>query len=168
MVRSMGVVLVFVLGILWLTPRSSGGGAPTIDPAPAVQAARASLPYAVYAPERLPDGWRVTSARSERAEGGARTWHLGLLTPQNRYAAVEQSDGPQDAALQRIGPDQAPRGARTVAGEQWQLRQQGGERTLWRTADGSVLAVAGSAPLADLELLAAALRAQGRAGSALG
>ena len=97
MVRSMSLVLVVVAVVVLLTLRDD----PTqtihrVDFTEQLQSAREVAPYDVAAPVGLGDRWKATSARSDNARGVV-TWHLGLVTPAEHYAAVEQSNGPMTA-----------------------------------------------------------------------
>lgn len=159
LLRSMMVVLAFVLAVFWLTPRPTPDPVRPIDHVGAWEQAAAAADYPVYAPEGLPDGWRATSARPARASDGSPTWHLGLVTPTTRYAGVEQGAGEPMQFLSRVAPgrDSDPV---TVAGVPWQRRVEtgGDDRTLWRTEGGSTVVVTGTAEWPELEQLAATLR----------
>ncbi len=72
-----------------------------VDYPAAIAQARAQAPYDVLGPDPLPDGWRVTSARTEQA-GGSVTWHVGMVTRDDDYAAVEQTDGDRDQFVQQF------------------------------------------------------------------
>ncbi len=60
-----------------------------VDYSVEIVTAQRAAPYPVAAPEGLPEGWRATSVSFRREEGHA--WHLGYLTPEREYVAVEQS-----------------------------------------------------------------------------
>ena len=158
MVRSMAVVLAFVLVILWLTPRPRTDPVRVVDYTSALEQARQTAPYDVYAPYGLDPAWRATSARTERGPEGALMWHLGFVTPGGQYAAVEQSDGPAEAAVRRFSGTAPAVGSTDVAGATWERREDAKSRTLWRRADGSMLAVTGTAGWPELEQLARTLR----------
>ena len=66
-----------------------------------LQETRRVAAYDVVAPMGLGDRWKATSARGDNDEGAV-TWHLGLVTPAEHYAAVEQSDGPVTAFRRRL------------------------------------------------------------------
>src|SRR4051794_12019348 len=91
MVRSLGVVLLFVLvaGAWFIFGRSRPDPVRAIDYQPELRAARAAAPYHVLAPVGLPPSWRATSARHAVGDGGSTlAFHLGLVTPRGRYADV--------------------------------------------------------------------------------
>ena len=158
MVRSMAVVLAFVLVILWLTPRPRTDPVRVIDYTGPLQQARQTAPYDVYAPYALDPAWRATSARTERSAEGALMWHLGFVTPGGQYAAVEQSDGPVETAVRRFSGGAPSVGSTDVAGATWERREDAKGRTLWRRVDGAMVAVTGTAAWPELEQLAGSLR----------
>lgn len=164
MALSLLVVCGFVLTIVGLTPRPDADPVRVIDPNDGLSQARATAPYAVYGPVGLPARWRATSARTERTGTGAAaasiSWHLGFVTPEDRYAAVEQSNSDPAAFLAAIGENGKADGSVNLAGTDWKrlYREAKDQRTLWRTDGGSVVAVTGNASWAELEQLAAALR----------
>src|SRR4051794_24261615 len=57
----------------------------TVTLADAVAGARGIAKFDVIAPKALPAGADATSVRS-----GARAWHLGVLTRDNKYLGLEQ------------------------------------------------------------------------------
>ncbi|WP_279240090.1 DUF4245 domain-containing protein [Streptomyces sp. 891-h] len=126
--------------------------------------ARRAAPYPVAAPEGLSKEWRATSVRYTADGPKGSVWHLGFMTPDNEYAAVEQSDQKRPARF----IDDVTQGAEKTAkkqrvkGEEW--TRYTGEKydALVRTAkDGkSVTVVTGTANFRQLGELAEALRAE--------
>lgn len=164
MVRSLAVVLVLVgIVVVFNVAEQPEPVVRDVDYLGALEQARQVATYDVLAPESLPEDWRATSART-RQEGSAATWHLGLVTARDSYAAVEQSDGPD----RRGFVDDFAAGARRtgtvdIGGRQWR-RLEGGEpetRALLTTDDGVTTLVAGGARWSELEELAALLRGAG-------
>ena len=90
-----------------------------VDYMTAVKAARADQQLLVLAPDRLPLGWKMTSATY--TDGPSPTWHLGALTADTKYVGVEEArtsiedlvEEHVDAAAQQ-GKDVA------IGGETWQ------------------------------------------------
>jgi hypothetical protein len=159
MIVLLAAVLAFV-GFRALVRGDVPDPAPAVDYATPLRYARAEAGLDVLAPDPLPDGWRATSARA-RSEGDVATWHLGLVTAAGSYAAVEQSDGERREFVDRFADGATPAGSSTVEGTTWR-RLEGGspeERALVRTERGVTTMVAGSASWAELEELAATLRA---------
>jgi Protein of unknown function (DUF4245) len=159
MLRSLAVVFLFIAFLLVLTPRRHYDAVKEIDYTAQLRAARAQAPYAVLAPEGLPDRWRPTSARLER-EGDAVTWHLGFVTPADEYAAVGQSDGDRAEFLDRQSNGGQAQGSVEIGGVRWDryFRQAKNARTLARSAGGVLITVGGTAGYPELEQLAGALR----------
>jgi len=160
MVRSMSLVLVVVAVVVLLTLRDD----PTqtihrVDFTEQLQSAREVAPYDVAAPVGLGDRWKATSARSDNA-GGVVTWHLGLVTPAEHYAAVEQSDGPMTAFVDSFVAGATKSGFVTISGARWQ-RLDGGQpedRALVLRGKGVTTMVTGGATFGELQTLASALR----------
>ncbi len=119
--------------------------------------ARRAAPYAVAAPEGLPDTWKATSVRY-RADQDDR-WHLGFLDPEGQYVAVEQSTQKRDDFI-----DDASQGAHAtkvtqqIDGRTW-TRYTGGryDALVWDGAKGSTTVVAGTASFDQLTKMAQAL-----------
>ncbi|HUS22514.1 MAG TPA: DUF4245 domain-containing protein [Aeromicrobium sp.] len=121
----------------------------------AVAGARAAAKFNVIAPRTLPKGWVANSARF-----GPDAWHLGVLTPQDRYIGLEQAT----TSVSGIVDDFAPksRAVRTlkVAGEVWQVRAEtDGDRVYVRDFGETSVLVIGSAPRTELERYVSSLSA---------
>ena len=159
MVRSLAVVLVLVgVIVAFNVAEQPDRVVQQVDYPAALGEARAVATYDVLSPDPLPDGWTVTSARTERSGGGV-WWHVGLVTSTEEYAALEQTDGDRRALLDTIASDARSAGSVDLAGQSWQ-RLEGGEpeeRALVRTEGGVTTLVAGSAPWSQLRTLATSL-----------
>jgi hypothetical protein len=163
-----GAMLVTVLAVLAfaafraVTSETEPTPVRAVDYATTVTSARAENRLLVLAPERLPLGWKATSATY--AGGTAPTWHLGTLTADGDYVGIEEARaGVEDMVEEHVDVD-AERGEDvTVAGETWQSwTDAGGDYALARALDGpegvpeSVLVV-GSAPADEVRDLAGSL-----------
>jgi len=166
MVRSIVVVLVVILvvGVYFLFARNHSEPVRVVDSGPQVSAARATAGYHVLVPVALGPGWRVTSARDSVGKRQV-TLHLGYLTPQGHYAAVEEAGPrhpyPKGTVESAVSPAKNARRLApvTIGGEHWQRWQNGRDTTLWHSApDGAAVTVGGDAPLAELVELATSLR----------
>jgi hypothetical protein len=122
-----------------------------IEYAPAAEAARAVAPFDVLAPKELPQGWRATSVRY--APGDEATWHLGVLTDQDKYVGVEQAVGTVEGLVESYAAESEPDGSVDVGGDTWQVLRDGDETTLVHDDGGSATLVTGDAPQADVELM---------------
>ena len=160
MVRSLGVVLLMVVGVWYLAqpPSSDVAEIRVIDPSGDYAALVADVPAAPV-PEGLPEQWRATSATLEREPASLR---VGYVTPEERYAEYAASAGPRDEHVETLVGE----GARELApvqvdGETWEQYADGdGSLSLVRSY-GAVTVVVGSsrasASLAELEALAESL-----------
>lgn len=160
MVRSMSLVLVVVAVVVLLTVRADPQQkVQQVDYTLQLQETRRVAAYDVFAPVGLGDRWKATSARGDNVEGVV-TWHLGLVTPAEHYAAVEQSDGPVTAFVDDFVAGATKAGVVTVSGVRWQ-RLEGGkpeQRALLLRGDGVTTMVTGSASFGELRTLVRALR----------
>lgn len=163
MLRSLGVVLAAVAVILLITLRAHPAAVTVVDPTQARQAVQAEAKFAAEEPAGLSSRWRLTSARFQSSlvsPTGADVWHLGWVTPNNGYAALEQSDGPASLLLRSVldGAVQVGAGAGPFSG--WQ--RWTGSPAKWqayvRQVGPSTLVVYGSASDAELAQLVAALQ----------
>jgi Protein of unknown function (DUF4245) len=159
MVRSLALVLVVVAAVVLLTLRTQPHETvQRVDFSEQLQEARHAAPYDVLAPVGLDRLWTATSARADNEEGNV-TWHLGFVTPDGHYAAVEQSPGPVQAFLDEFVQGATKAGDVTVLGARWQ-RLAGGQpeqRAMVLRRTGVTTLVTGSASFAELQRLAAAL-----------
>ena len=129
-----------------------------------LDSARRAAPYPVAAPVGLPDGWRATSVTYQHDGPSGAAWHLGFLSPNDEYAAVEQSDAARPAKYVAEVTQGAHKTAHTqrVNGAEW-VRYDGKKYwALVRTAedDGATTVVTGTATFAQLGEVAAALEAK--------
>jgi hypothetical protein len=161
MVRSLLVVLVLVFAVVALTVRPHPGAVVhRFDYSGVLEQARTQAPYDVLAPIGLADAWRTTSARTGR-DGQAVTWHLGLVTPRDDYAAVEQSDGNPAGFVDTVAAGGQAGGTVRIGGLTWR-RIDGGDpepRALVLDGQAVTTVVAGSASWAELVALARSLQA---------
>jgi hypothetical protein len=168
MVRSLAVVLAIVLAIGLLTIRTSNETVRTIDYENELTSARSAAPYPLYAPAGL-TGWRATSVRFDAGgdTGAPTVWHLGFYTPDERYAAIDESNGPTEDFVRLITQSAATTGTTATFGDLTWVRYDGGgaagtddeTRGLVHLDDGVTVIVSGSADWPELEALAGALRA---------
>jgi Protein of unknown function (DUF4245) len=160
MLRSLLLVLVLVFVVVALNVRPHPDSeVRRFDYSGVFSQARDQAPYDVLAPIALPGSWVPTSARTTRA-GAAVTWHLGFVTPDDDYAALEQSDG-NPAAFVRQFSDGGDRAGSVVIGSATWRRVEGGDpepRALVIERDAVTTVVAGNASWAELRQLAASLQ----------
>jgi len=126
-----------------------------------VARAREDKQLVVLAPERLPLGWKATSATYRG--GASATWHLGTLTDDRKYVGVEEARASIKDLVEEHVDTKAERGADvTIGGEAWQTwTDSGGDYAVARTLQGaetveSVLVV-GTAPEDEIREFAGSL-----------
>ena len=129
----------------------------TVSVADALVTARATSAFPLLSPEGLPAGWRPTSAYVNTPP--ATGFHVGFVTPTDRYAAVEQTNAPAPVALRAVlGEGSLPGETATIGGELWELRESATKaHALVRTANGVTVIVTGTAGRPELQALAESL-----------
>ena len=168
MVRSLGLVAVALLVWMWFSHPRTPDPVREVDWWPVATSAAQAAPYDVLAP---PPGfdWPATSARIEPQPDGTIVWRVGLLTPEQDYAALLQRGVfPEQAAgsVQEWITDETRNGVPgdtvTLGGREW-MRMEGdptpdGRRSLVSSVAGTVSIVTGSASWSELEQLASSVR----------
>lgn len=158
MVRSLSVVGIFVLALVLLTFRQHDDPTKAIDYSDTLRGARSAASYAVLAPDPMPSGWRATSARTEPSGPGVH-WHLGMLTDDEQYAAIEQSDGGDPRFVRQTTEKGLVQGEIEIAGRRWQQLRSDEKRqnSLVSTSGGVDTVITGTASVAQLKTLVTAL-----------
>ncbi len=105
------------------------------------------------------DWW---SNRAEQTGGQYPVWYIGFISPTNGFVSVEQFNGDLDPEIAAQLDDVTPTRA-TVGGESWtvfdrsDLDDPGNRSVIYLLGDpseGSTLMVSGTAPTAEIELVA--------------
>lgn len=163
--RDMVLSLVLILlaaGVIWLfIPHDDGEpDLKRVDYRVDLLTARRAASYPVAAPEGLPEKWKPTSVRYQRAED--ESWHLGYHAPDGEYVAVEQSSGRRSAFIE----DKTQGAVKTEATQQidgrtW-TRYEGDhyDALVLEDADGSTTLVTGTGSFEQLGAMAEALRTE--------
>lgn len=161
MVLSMAVIGVVSGGIYLVIPHDeSKNPIKTVDYDVELASARRAAPYPVLAPKDLPRDWRATSVTYRGAGGEGAHWHLGYLTANEQYVAVEQSDARPAAFIAQVTQRAEPAGGTVKAGGSTWKRYEGGKyQALVREQKDVTTVVTGTASFEDLQRMAAALRA---------
>ncbi|MGC5332920.1 DUF4245 family protein [Micromonospora sp. DT62] len=137
-----------------------GGDQPTtVDPAPALESARAANAFPVSEPAELGDGWRTVSANFQTVEGGS-SLRLGYLTPEGRAAQLVQSSVPPERLLPaELTAEGQPQGQTDLGGRSWQrYTARGNEQALVLLEPNRTVIVVGDARDNELRHLASAIR----------
>lgn len=170
MVLSLGICLLIVGGAVAVKEQRPAATVTVVDYTDVVPRAQQAASYPVLRPVGLPSGWRATSARvsTPAAAGDPVRFVIGFLTPTDQYASVVQDDHARDdvlrAELELTGdPARRRTGPVVVGGVSWEGYRSGhrSELALVRSSGPATVVVTGSAPLAELRVLAAALAAAG-------
>ena len=165
MVRSLLPLVLICLVIVWWTSfRQSADVQPVreIDPTPTVDLAAARASYPIVFPQRLEDGYRPTSARTDAgaatAEDDPVTLEIGYVTPSEEFAGFVVSDDRRADAVASVLDDAVQEGTADLGGQPWtRSTTEKGEIALSRESDGVVVVVTGSASDDELETVAAAV-----------
>ncbi len=121
--------------------------------------AQRAAPYPVAAPRGLGEGWRPTSVSYDRREADA--WHLGFLTPEREYVAVEQSTESPVRYVTDVTHDARDTGrVQQVAGRAWERWEGPKYDALVLRGKGVTTVVTGTASFERLGQMAAALRTE--------
>lgn len=158
LVLSMAVVGLFVAFLFAVVWRPAPEAVKVVDPKLQLEAARAQASYEVLAPVGLSGDWKPTSARYEADADGSSTWFLGYVTPDQRYVALAQTDGPEDEFVKTQTLDGTPDGQRDIDAQQWRQYLSGDQRSLVRTQDGTTTIVTGTVTYDDLTSFVGRLR----------
>ncbi|MFG1868941.1 DUF4245 domain-containing protein [Micromonospora arborensis] len=155
------LVLLVPIALLLAFYRGFLGGdqATTVDPAPAIEQARAANTFPVSQPQGLGSGWSTVSARYQTVEGGANL-RIGYLTPEGRGVQLLQSSVPADRLLPAELTNQGqPQGPTELAGRTWQLyTARGNQQALVLLEPTRTVIVIGDARDNELRELAGAVR----------
>jgi hypothetical protein len=130
------LIVVVALGVFVVWFRSTDQEATpvkTVEWTPWVKAGRAEQQLVLFAPARLPQGWRATSVKYSGGTGAH--WHLGLLTDSGKYVGIEESRGSTQDLVEQYVDESAVRGEDvSVDGETWQTwTDAGGDYALVRS-----------------------------------
>jgi Protein of unknown function (DUF4245) len=156
---SLIVVLAIVGFLVLFVPRPNTDAVRLVDYRTELARARADAPFAVAAPVGLSDRWRPTSVRYD-SDDLSPAWHLGFVTPQDAYAAIEQSSGGNRTFVQKMTGNGSLEGTIEIDGLSWErrLRNSRLQRSLVLTRGDATTIVTGTASWHELRELATALR----------
>lgn len=168
LVAAMLVVVLVVVG--WvafraLTSDHESTPVRTVDWKPWVKAGQDEGKLAMMAPAELPTGWRATSVSYQ--SGVTPSWHLGMLTDDDRYVGLEERQAPLDELVREHVDKQATQGKPVrIGGRTWHsFTDSGGDYAVGYAdkrpgqATTESWLVVGSAPPAEIRDFAASLTA---------
>jgi hypothetical protein len=155
MFRAMVVLLIPVILLVLLYKFLGNDTPPTVDTAPAYEAAQAAHSFDVVTPQRLPKGWHISAATYD--EGALR---LGLNAADGgTLRLVESATDPATLLPAELGGSAHPDGTVPVSGRPWQRYVGGrpGEVAIVRTDSPRTIIVVGKSDGTDLTTLAGSL-----------
>jgi hypothetical protein len=149
-VAALGLILA-VWALTWFQHRDPPNPAPTVDYRSELAQAREAAPFAVLAPDHVPQGWRATSV-SWDGSAPEYAWHLGFLTGGNGsdddYVGLEQSNADPADFLATATPADQPGPPVMIDEARWQtFSSSTGESAIVLSGDGVTTLVTGTAPL---------------------
>ena len=144
MVGAMIVLVLVVLAFVAFRAVTRGDAAvevETVDYAGPADYARETATFDVLVPQQLPEGWRATSVRFD--QGRDQTWHLGVLTDEEKYVGLEQADrSVGDMVAEFVGEETEDAGEVDLDGRTWSLyRDTGDDDLALVTEDDDVVTV---------------------------
>jgi hypothetical protein len=167
MVRSMGLMAVVILAVLFIGPARAliipgSDRMAAVDYSDVSRGFRTVTHLEPVLPSRLPGSWRANAARLTRGTGsaGARL-HIGWAVSGTRFAGLDESDGPPARLVRSVlgARGGTVHGSRSVGGADWQVRVSGlGEPAYTRAFGNVFVVVTGSATDAQFMLLLVSLR----------
>jgi hypothetical protein len=164
MFRSLApLVVICLLVVAWVTFRQPDvDPVREIDPSSTLALAAARAGYPLVAPAGLPDGYRVTSARTDAGgadPGDPVTLEIGYVTPSEEFAGFVVSDDARADAVTGVLAGAEEQGAVDAGGQTWTRSTTArGETALWREDAGVAVLVTGSATDDELAEVAGAVR----------
>lgn len=152
-----GVALVVYFGAI---PRGGDGNEmEAVSYSQELGQARRAAPFPVVAPVGLPDDWRANSVTYRGTGDHGTTWHLGFVTPDEEYVALEQGSKNSDSFVRKVTREARPTGeSRRVAGEEWARYEGTSYDALVHAGDGVTTVVTGTGSLEQLARMASALK----------
>lgn len=162
MVGAMVVLLVVVIGfVVFRAVNRNDVENPVkpIDISQPVEYAREQAKFPLLAPDELPEGWIATSVRFG-GSGRQQTWHLGMLTEDQKYVGLEQQQETVDDMVEQHVDEEAERGDDVeIDGETWQtFTDEDDDLALVRETPEVTTLVVGRVDQETLEELLATLR----------
>ena len=119
MLRTMLVVLAFVVLIVLLVPRPGQLPRPQVDVGAAVSGVESQIGFRPVVPTGLPTGWTPNAAQTRDADG-VKTFHIGYITDKGLYAGVDQAASISKQWLNANDAEGTAVGEVRVDGVRWQ------------------------------------------------
>jgi hypothetical protein len=120
LVRTMLVVLAFVVLIVLLVPRPGQLPRPQVDVSAAASGAQSQIGVRPIVPAGLPGGWTANAAEVRNGAGDVAAFHIGYLTRNGLYAGVDEAASISKEWLDANDAEGKPIGQVTIDGVTWQ------------------------------------------------
>jgi hypothetical protein len=164
MVRSLGLILVIIVGLLFIGPARAlifpgKDRMPAVDYTAAIKGFDDVGGSPAVVPSGLPSNWRANAANAGNISSAPHL-HIGWAVPGSAFAGLDEGTGDPQALLRSVAGRDAlqVRGSTTIAGEVWSVRRSDrGETVLARDVNGTYVVITGNASDAQLRLLAGSL-----------
>jgi Protein of unknown function (DUF4245) len=163
MVRSLGVLVIVVAVTLIFVPEllhpNKSERFQAADYSDYVAGFQQVTGLSALVPTGLAKPW-YANAGSLKYSGKTAHLHIGWVTPNKEYAALEESNGPASSFVTAVigAPGLKVTGTQLINGSVWSRSVSAqGEGSLTRTTNGITVVITGSASLAQQEQLAASL-----------
>ena len=165
MVRSLGLLLVIIVGLLFLGPArslilpGSKDKMPAIDYSGAVRGFAEVTGRSALVPQALPSSWHANAANVASATTTAHL-HIGWAVPGTAFAGLDEGNGNADSLLRQVTGSSSlqSQGDTTIDGATWTVRRSDRDETVYtRTINGVFVVITGNATDAQLRLLAQSL-----------
>ncbi|CCH73312.1 DUF4245 domain-containing protein [Nostocoides australiense] len=120
MVRSLLVIGGLMVLLFFMVARVNSVSGPDVDISRVATPIVKEYGWPIEAPAGLPDGWRPSAVRFVPSTDKLRTWHLGYISPDGHYIAIEQTKDATEAWITQQ-TNRAPEGGTLEAGGRtWQ------------------------------------------------
>jgi len=161
---ALGASLVVVLFLVSVVVRPEAAPDPGVNWVDTAAEASAGAGVDLIAPA-LPGEWTANDARFEE-KAGVPTWYIGFLTPAKQFIAMNQGIEANPTWLASVLRDAVETGSTTIDQVRWTIYDQRAVDSPGNYAfamsdelDGSTMALYGTAPTNEFELLAASIAA---------
>lgn len=160
----LGIVLIMILGV----PRDDSMRITKVDYKSVAAEVKNSTGLEVAAPA-IDQGWWSNAARwQDKPADGVRNWHVGFVSPKNKYVSVDEAFGANPTWLAQRTKDYLLVETITTYGN-WTLQKfegqteskKGQQLSAWTEENGHLVILSGTASLEEFKKFAKALELPG-------
>ena len=164
MILSLGCAFGLIAIIAVFTFRPGDTTPVSVEWQPTLQAARDTGPFDPAAPPNLPAGWRSNNVRWVPlvSDPNIATWHVGFITPDDQYVAVDQSNANDRDFIKRSTAAGKIDGTQDGGAKEWTryFSEDTGHRSLVTKLGDVTTVVTGTFQYDALATFAESLRSQ--------